>query len=143
MLFIPFICSILLLSTETFIWLISLFSVEHIEFLIGTISLLGVVENYFSFLFHMLLIGVALLPFACLIFALSQLYDSPLLIALIGIYALKIISAVLLPDSGVEMFFYQFIDLPTSLAFTSEPIKLINELPVFNTLVMYALGMMF
>ena len=66
LLFIPFICSILFLSTEIFIWFISLFSVEHIQFLFETISLFGVVENYFSFLFHMLLIGVALLPFACL-----------------------------------------------------------------------------
>ena len=142
-LFIPFICSLLILSADLFIWLISLFSPEHINFLIGTNSLFAVLENYISFLLHMLLVGVALLPFACLIFALSQLYDSPLLIAIIGIYALKMLSAGLLPDTDIEQFFYQFINLPTSLVFTTEPIKLISELAVFNTLIMYTFGMLF
>ena len=143
LLIIPFLCSLVLLSTEMFIWVISLFSGDQMQVLMGNISIFGVVDSYFSYLFNMLILGFALLPFACLIFALSQLYDSPLLIALIGIYALKTISAALLPNSGVEQFFYQFIHLPTSLAFTSEPIKLISHLPVVNTLLMYVLGVLF
>lgn len=140
LLVIPLICSMLVLSAELLLWLISLFNPHQIKLLIGDISLFSALQNQIDFLFNMLLVAVALLPFACLIFALSQLISSPLLIMLIGIYALKIASYLFLPSSGLEQFFYQFINLPTSLIFASQPAMVISQLPIVSTILMYLLG---
>lgn len=140
LLVIPVICSLLVLSAELLLWLISLFNPHQINQLIGDISLFSVLQNYINFLFNMLLVAVALLPLACLIFALSQLVNSPLLVVFVGIYALKIVSSLVLPNSGLEPFFYQFINLPTSLIFTTEPAMLLSQLPIVSTALMYLLG---
>jgi len=139
LLIIPIICSMLVLSAELLLWLISLFNPHQINTLIGEISLFSALQNYVNFLFNMLLLAVALLPFACLIFAVSQLINSPLLVVIVGIYALKIISSLLLPGSGLEQFFYQFINLPTSLVFSTEPMQVISQLPIVSTSLMYLL----
>ena len=143
LLVIPMVCSLLVISAELFLWLLSMFSPSHVKFLIGDISLFGILKSYFSYLINMFIIAIALLPFACLIFAVSQLSDSPLLITLIAIYALKIASGLLLPSSGLEQFFYQFINFPTSLLFSSDPMQLISQLPILSTVAMYTLGAIF
>jgi ABC-2 type transport system permease protein len=140
---IPIICSILVLTTEFFLWFISLISPEQVQSIIGDISLFSVVNNYISFIYNISLLSFALIPLACLIFLISQLSDSPLLIAIIGIYALKIISSLILPDSGLDQFFYQFIQLPSSLVFSTEPIQVFSELAKFSTVIMYILAIIF
>lgn len=140
---IPLICSILVLSAQLFLWLLSILSPKEISYLIGDISIFSIIGNYISYIFDMLIITVALLPLACLLFAISQISNSPLLITLIGIYALKVISSILLPSSGLDQFLYQFIDLPTQLVFTHEPIKIISELSLFSIVAMYALSAVF
>lgn len=134
---IPLICSLLVLSAELFLWLLSALSPQQVKYLIGDISFFSVIQNYIGFLLHMLMVATALLPFACLIFAISQIFNSPLLIAIVGIYALKIASSIVLPSSHLEMFFYQFIDLPTKLIFTVEPMQVINEVTTVNAIAMY------
>jgi len=140
---IPVICSMLVLSAEFFLWLLLIFSPEQVSNLIGDISLFSVLENYISYIFDMLIITATLLPFACLLFAVSQLFNSPLLITLLGIYALKIVSSLLFPSSSLDQFFYQFIDLPTQLVFTTEPVKMISELSLLSIVTMYALAALF
>lgn len=140
---IPIICSLLVLSADLFLWLVSLFSPDHVKFIIGDISLMNVLKHYVNFLAHMFIISIALLPFACMVFAASQLSSSPMLMALIAIYALKIACGLILPDSGLDYFFYQFINLPTALLLTSEPKLIISNLPVLSTMAMYVVGGIF
>ncbi len=140
LLVIPVICSILVLSAELVLWLISLFNLHQMNLLIGEISLFSVLQSYFSFLLNMLLVAAALLPFACLMFVASQLTNSPLLVVVVAIYALKIMSSVLFANSGLEQFFYQFINLPTSLIFSVEPMQVISQLPILSTVSMYVVS---
>ncbi|PKG39979.1 hypothetical protein [Psychromonas sp. Urea-02u-13] len=143
LLVIPVICSLLVLSAELLLWVLSVFNPHQVNMLIGDITLFSVMQNYISFLSNMLLIAGALLPFACLMFAVSQMINSPLLCVLIGLYALKFASSLLLPESGLEQFFYQFIDLPTSLILTTDPLQVISQLPVVSTAIMYIVAALF
>ncbi|GLS92702.1 membrane protein [Psychromonas marina] len=140
LLIIPLVCSMLVLSADLFLWILSIFSPDHVKFLIGDISFLSVLQNYFSFLMNMFFIGIALLPFACVIFAVSQLSESPLLITLIGIYALKVAFGLIFPMSGLDHFVYQFINLPTSLLFTNEPVHFISQLSIIPIVSMYVIA---
>jgi ABC-2 type transport system permease protein len=143
LLLIPVICSLLVLSAELLLWVFSVFNPHQVNMLIGDITLFSVMQNYFVFLSNMLLIAGALLPFACLMFAVSQMINSPLLYVLISIYVLKFASSLLLPESGLEQFFYQFIDLPTSLILTTDPLQVISQLPVVSTAIMYIVAVLF
>jgi len=143
LLVIPLICSILVLSADLLLWVISVFNPYQVNILMANISLFSLLQNYISFLFNMLLIAAALLPFACLIFAVSQVSNSPLLVVLVGIYALKVAFSLLLPESGLDQFFYQFIDLPTSLILTTDAKHIISQLPIVSTAIMYIVATLF
>lgn len=143
LLVIPVICSILVLSGELLLWSVAMINPHHINQLIGNISLFSVLKNYLYFLFDMFFVSAALLPFACIILAVSQMVNSPLLVVFIAFYALKILATVAFPNTGLEQFFYQFIDLPIQIIKDIGNVDMINNFVQFNTLLMYLLGALF
>ena len=127
LLVIPLICSLMLLSAELLLWFISLISSHDVAAFIGPSSLLLVVLHWLTFISKMLLVSIAMLPIACLLFAVSQVVNSPLLVAVIATYTIKIVSTLVFGFDGVAAFIEQISSLPMTVLFSSQPLQTLQQ----------------
>lgn len=123
LLVIPFICSLMLLSAELLLWFISLISSQDVTAFIGSESLFLVVVSWLTFIAKMLLVSIAMLPTACLLLAVSQVVNSPLLVAVIAAYTIKIVSTLVFGFDALAAFIEQISSLPMTVLFSSQPLN--------------------
>jgi len=122
LLVIPLICSLMLLSAELLLWFMSLISAQEVTAFIGPSSLLLVVVHWLTFISKMLLVSIAMLPLACLLLAVSQVVNSPLLVAVVGVYTIKMLCTLVFGFDLVTAFIEQISSLPMTILFSSQPL---------------------
>lgn len=137
---IPLICSFLVLCGEFFFYLLSLTQSPHLMALLGEISFVTVVLNWLMFIGKMILISLALLPVACLLLAVSQLVNSPLLAVTVGVYTVKLFSTYVFGFDGVATFIGTIISMPLALLTSAQPLALFAQLGWLSCLLAYLLG---
>lgn len=118
---IPLIFSILVLIANVFFWVISLSSDTVFVMLHEHTSLVSVITNWLQFMGRMLLVSVVMLPIAGLVLAVSQISNSPLIILLLGGYALKLLSTWVLNWDGIAVFLAHMYNIPTTILLSSDP----------------------
>jgi len=122
LLVIPLICSLMLLSAELLLWFISLISAQDITAFTGSNSLFLTAVHWLTFIAKMLLVSIAMLPLACLLLAVSQVVNSPLLVVVTGIYTIKILCSVVFGFGIVAAFIERVSSLPMTILFSSRPL---------------------
>ncbi len=137
---IPLICSLLVLSAELFLWFVSLTNSHDVMQLLGETSLLCVLLNWLMFVAKMLLVSLAVLPVACLLLAVSQVINSPLLVVVIGAYTVKLLSSYVFAFEGVATFIRAISAMPISLLTASQPLAVFAQVGWFYFLLAYLLG---
>jgi ABC-2 type transport system permease protein len=137
---IPLICSLLLLCSELFIWLISLTQAQHFMGLLTELSLFSITSDWLLFLAKMMLVSLSILPLACLLLAVSQRLNSPLLMVIIGAYTLKLLSRYVFALDGVATFIHRFSTLPFTLLSSPQPLVAFAQVSWCYYLLYYLLG---
>ena len=125
LLLIPFICSLLLLSAELFLYLISFFNNNALLDILGPISISHVAVHYFSFIEKMLLLSFAVFPMACLLLCLSQWLNAPMIVFFVAYFVLKILFSYVFDVQGISIFMDQFSRLPLDILFSNDALALI------------------
>lgn len=118
---IPLIFSALVLIANLFFWIMSLSSDTVLVMLHEHSSLMSVITNWLQFMGRMLLVSVVMLPIAGLVLAVSQVSNSPLIILLLGGYALKLLSTWVLNWDGIAVFLTHIYKIPTTILLSSDP----------------------
>lgn len=134
LLVIPLICSVMVFSAELLLWLISLLSTPDITLFIGPCSLFLVAVNWLMFIAKMLLVSTAMLPFACLLLVVSQIVNSPLLVAVIAIYTVKIVSTLVFGLEIVATFIDRLSSLPMAVLFSAQPLQILLQVDAYFAL---------
>lgn len=137
---IPLFCSLLVLGADLFIWLISLTNSHHLLQLLGDTSLLGVALNWLMFLVKMMLVSMTVLPIACLLLAVSQVVNSPLLVVVIGAYTVKLLSTYVFDFASVATFIHAISTMPISLLTAAQPLAVFVQVGWSSCLLAYLLG---
>lgn len=123
LLLIPFICSLVLLSAELFLYLMSFIKSSHLLSFFGHITLANVFIDYFAFIQKMILLGFAILPMACLLLCLSQWINSPFLVFFVVYYVVKILISYVFDWPSLNYIIEQFSQLPLHILFSNEPLN--------------------
>ncbi|MCL9775275.1 hypothetical protein [Vibrio methylphosphonaticus] len=127
LLVIPLVCSILVFFADLMLWMLNASTDHQLALLYRHASLMDVVLNWFSFCLRMAIAGVLLLPFALTAMAISQKVNSPLLVLLIAIYALRWMPIALFGYYGVDQFFSNIFYLPLHAILAANPLSAIPE----------------
>ena len=140
LLVIPIICSSIILISDILLWVTNMiYSGELIPFINN--SLLDVVINWVTFLAHMLIAAIAILPLACMVLMVSQLVSSPLLVIIIMSYAIKWLSIYLFGFYGISEFISIVLSLPIK-ALSMTPFSGFSEAGIINLILYYGLGIL-
>ncbi|MFT6985343.1 MAG: ABC-2 type transport system permease protein [Psychromonas sp.] len=137
---IPLICSFLVLCGELFFYLISFTQSPHLMAILGDISFATVALNWLMFIAKMVLISLAMLPVACLLLAVSQLVNYPLLAVTLGVYTVKLFSTYLFAFDGVATFIGAISSMPLALLTSAQPLAVFAQVGWFSCLLAYLLG---
>jgi ABC-2 type transport system permease protein len=138
---IPLICSILVLSANLLLWVLNMVTDSQLAQVAGQQSLISVIENWFGFIARMLVVGLALLPLACLALAASQLFSSPILIMTIAGYAVKWLSIGVFGFYGISDFFGAVLMIPFNTLMAPELFASFSDAGVVNLIIYYVLGL--
>lgn len=139
LLVIPVICSTLVLAADLSLWVINQVSDQQLSLLINQESVFYVLFNWLGFLARMVVVALALLPLACITLMISQVVGSPVLVMVVGGYALKWLSVYLFGFHGISEFFNAVLSIPLK-ALSPNPFSGFTEAGIVNLVVYYALG---
>ena len=137
LLVIPVICSMLVLSIDILFWIIN--TVRFNQLLLPDHSLFNILLNWLSFLLQMAIAAFALLPFACVALAISQVINSPILVMTVIGYTLKLLPIYLFDFYGVSDFFTAILAIPMKV-FSPNLLSGFVEAGVVNLLIYYVIG---
>lgn len=139
LLIIPIICSVLVLSADILLWIVNLASDHQLALLINQESIFYVMFNWLSFLARMVVVALALLPLACITLMISQVVGSPILVMVVGGYALKWLSVYLFGFYGISEFFSTILAMPLK-SLSPNPFTGFMDAGIVNLVIYYALG---
>lgn len=142
LLVIPLVCSPLVLATDTMLWVLNIVTDHQFEVLSRQASLSYVLIHWIEFLLRMMIAGVLLLPLALTAMAISQKVNSPLLVILIGIYALRWMPIAMFNFYGLDQFFSAIFSLPLHAILASNPFSAIPESGWTNVGIYMFIGVM-
>ncbi|WP_019614872.1 hypothetical protein [Psychromonas ossibalaenae] len=137
---IPLICSLLVLSAELLLWFISLTNGQDLISLLGEVSFFGVLLSWLMFMAKMILVSLALLPLACLLLAVSQVSNSPLLVVVVGAYTLKLVSTYVFTFTSLADFIRDISSMPMALLTAQQPLMVFVQVGWLSCLGAYLLG---
>jgi len=138
---IPLICSVLVLAANLLLWVLNIANDSQLAMLAGQQSLFSVIENWFGFIARMLVVGLALLPVACIALAASQLFSSPILIMAIAGYAVKWLSIGVFGFYGISEFFSAVLLMPFNTLMASDLFASFSAAGMVNLIIYYVLGL--
>lgn len=138
LLVIPIICSFVVLIADILLWVTNTLNNDALLPFINE-SLLDVVINWFTFLAHMVIAAIALLPLACIILMVSQLVSSPILVILLIGYTIKWFSVYLFGFYGISHFMEIIFSLPIK-ALSADPFSAFFEASAIDLILYYGLG---
>ncbi|EOX4832693.1 hypothetical protein D3H41_22390 [Vibrio neocaledonicus] len=127
LLVIPLVCSVLVLAANLMLWLLNISTDHQLALLYRQASLGYVLLHWGEFLIRMLFAGILLLPLALTAMAISQKVNSPLVILLIAIYALRWMPIALFGYYGLDHFFSEVLYLPLHAIITPNPFNTIPQ----------------
>lgn len=112
LLVIPAICSLLVLAANLLLLTFNLSQDLQLALIGEQVTFVGAIGHWLEFFGRMVVVAIVLFPLAttCLMF--SQYLNSPILIMLIGSYALSWLSVGLFDFYGVKTFFTVILTLP-------------------------------
>ncbi|KPU83148.1 hypothetical protein JI57_02310 [Psychromonas sp. PRT-SC03] len=129
---IPLICSLVLLSAELFLYLVSLFKSSSLLSFFGPITLGNIFVHYFSFIEKMLWLSLATLPMACLLLCLSQWLNAPLLVFFVTYYIIQVLMNYVFNLPSIGLFVEQFSRLPLDILFSNDTLQSILEVGLLS-----------
>ncbi|MCW8335846.1 hypothetical protein [Vibrio paucivorans] len=137
---IPLITSVLVVSADFFLWLLNIASENQLALLFKQQSLSYVLLHWMEFIVRMLLVGVALFPFATIAMAVSQKVKSPILVMVLGWYAIKWMSVGVLGIYVVSDFMQLIVSLPFKVLASPNPLSAFSDMGVAPLLVYMLIG---
>ncbi|MGC9492612.1 hypothetical protein [Vibrio genomosp. F10] len=142
LLVIPLVCSILVLSADLMLWVLNIATDQQLALLYRQASLGYVLLNWVEFLLRMVLVGILLLPLALAAMSVSQKVNSPLLVILIAVYALRWMPIAMFNYDGLDQFFSKVFYLPLHALLAPHPFTAIPEAGWFNVGIYSAIGLL-
>ncbi|WP_407334433.1 hypothetical protein [Enterovibrio sp. 27052020O] len=142
LLVIPLVCSILVLAANMMLWILHVSTEHQLALFQSQASLGNILVSWITFLLRMVFAGVLLLPLALSAMAISQKVNSPLIVMVLAIYALKWMPIALFGFYGVDDFFSAIFSLPMSAVIDSNPFSAISEAGAFNVAIYALCGVM-
>ncbi|WCE30742.1 hypothetical protein [Vibrio sp. SCSIO 43137] len=139
LLVIPLICSVIVIVGNMMLWFLTNGTNAQLAVLLSQTSVTGIFINWFSYLARMALAAIGLLPLACVALMVSQLVTAPILVMLLGTYAIKWLSVYLFGLYGVGEFFNAIFAIPV-MVFTSNPFSGFMQAGVLNLVVYLLIG---
>ena len=139
LLVIPAICSLLVLTADILLWVSNMISGNQLAPLLNPGSLFAVLLNWFSFLAKMMIVGLALLPLACVTLLVSQVVSSPVLVMVVVGYALKWLAVYLFGFYGISEFFNVILALPMKVL-SAHPFSGFIDAGIINLVIYYLIG---
>ncbi|AWB02725.1 hypothetical protein CU052_26595 [Vibrio harveyi] len=127
LLVIPLVCSVLVFAADFMLWMLNVSTDHQLALLYRQASLGFVLLNWIEFLLRMVVAGVLLLPLALTAMAISQKVNSPLLVILIGIYALRWMPIAMFNFYGLDDFFSAIFYLPLHAILAPNPFSAIPD----------------
>lgn len=137
---IPVICSLLIVFSDVFLWILNMVTDEQFGFLFAQRSWWYALQHGLNFVGLMWLVGLCLIPLACFTLLMSQLFNSPLLVMFIGGFSLKWLSIAMFNSYLISNFFNAVLHFPLQLVTASTMSNIINEVGIGNLLVYLLLG---
>ncbi len=137
---IPLICSLLVLSAELLLWFISLTNSQNLISLLGEVSFFGVLLSWLMFMAKMILVSLALLPLACLLLAVSQVSNFPLLVVVVGVYTFELLCNYVFAFTGLADFIHGIISMPLTMLTADQPLMVLAQVGWLSCLGAYLLG---
>jgi len=139
LLVIPAICSLLVLTADFLLWVSNAISGNQLAPLLNYGSLLSVLLSWFSFLAKMMIVGLALLPLACVTLLVSQVVSSPILVMVVVGYALQWFAIYVFGFYGISEFFNVILAMPMK-ALSSHPSSAFLNAGMINLIIYYLIG---
>lgn len=140
LLIIPLICSVLVIAVDSLLWGVNIVTDDAIPLFYNQRDVLFIVTHWLVFLLRMLLVAIALLPLASFTLLLSQLVNAPLLVMVIGIYALQWLTLGLTGSDWFGRFFDQVFALPLNLLTDNDVTELLAQISLVNLLIYIGIG---
>ncbi|WP_028862818.1 hypothetical protein [Psychromonas aquimarina] len=137
---IPLICSALVLSAELLLWFISLTNGQNLISLLGEVSFFGALLSWLLFMAKMILVSLALLPLACLLLAVSQVSNFPLLVVVVGAYTLEFLCSYVFSFTALADFIDDIMSMPLTLLTAQQPLMVFAQVGWLSCLGAYLLG---
>lgn len=137
---IPLFCSILVFSADFLMWLINTVIGDEFPLFSTGESSLYIFTNWLEFVSRMWLVGVALLPLATTLLAISQKMNSPLVVMLVVLYVVKVVATSLLGLDSVGHFIEAIAVLPLELITAKNPFNAVINMGMFNLTIYVLLG---
>lgn len=129
---IPLVCSALVLAADLLLWLLNLSTDNQLNGLYKQVALSFVLMHWLEFILRMALVGVLVMPLALTAMAISQRVNSPILVMVVAIYALKWMSIGLFDFYGISDFFTAIFALPMHALLGSNPLNAVAEAGAWN-----------
>ncbi|MGF1718774.1 hypothetical protein L4D20_01855 [Vibrio kyushuensis] len=142
LLVIPLVCSILVFSADFMLWVLNISTDHQLALLYRQASLGYVLLNWIEFLFRMIVAGALLLPLALVAMAISQKVNSPLLVILIAVYALRWMPIAMFNNYGLDQFFSEIFYLPLHAILAPNPFSAIPEAGWINVAIYAVIGVL-
>ncbi|MGF1695461.1 hypothetical protein L4C54_07305 [Vibrio lamellibrachiae] len=142
LLVIPLVCSILVFSADLMLWVLNISTDHQLALLYRQASLGYVLLNWIEFLFRMIVAGALLLPLALVAMAISQKVNSPLLVILIAVYALRWMPIAMFNNYGLDQFFSEIFYLPLHAILAPNPFSAIPEAGWINVAIYAVIGVL-
>ncbi len=120
---IPLICSLLLMSADVMIWIVSLVFSDAISNFSSSVTLSEMVIHWIEFVSRMCIASIALFPLASLILVASQKTKYPLIAIFFGGYIVSLLGTYLLGTSLISDILQQNLSLPMSIIFSDTLIE--------------------
>ncbi|WP_159650634.1 hypothetical protein [Vibrio atypicus] len=142
LLVIPLVCSSLVFFADFMLWLLNVSTEQQLALLFRQASLAYVVLHWGEFLLRMIVAGLLLLPLALTAMAISQKVNSPLLVLLVAIYALRWMPIALFGDYHIDQFFSEIFYLPLHAILAPNPFSAIPAAGWINVAIYAFIGVL-
>ncbi|OAN17759.1 hypothetical protein A3K86_02235 [Photobacterium jeanii] len=118
---LPIIASCVLVFSDLVVWVISWWHLPD-TMPASSVTLWGLLLHWLTFIGRMAAVSLTLVPFTCILFVLSQLTRSPLIILLVGIFILNLATMLVFDSTLLGDLIKRFYQLPMNILFSDKPL---------------------
>ncbi|MCW8331242.1 ABC transporter [Photobacterium sp. SDRW27] len=133
---IPFVASLLLVFSDAIVWLLAKWLMTEEVISSFSVTIPAMLWHWCSFIGRMAVISLSLLPLACVLLAVSQLTNHPMVSVIVAVIVTKLMAYLLLGTSAVGDFISDVYSLPLTILTNAQPVEAYLSLGVLAHVVL-------